>query len=170
MELMLFEKYSSYFDFDDGNVRVHKIKNGPNRGKIRFYFQEEDEGYSKWSMGMGCNKLLDTKYAENEEIRKITLGHLAKFNKLQPNTTHAIIKNLISRELKKLNLPDDVPYSIMNKVEYEFKEILKNIALDCKNLGEVIDKLKNIDVRMSDFIYGYIKQIEFDDRINKYNL
>lgn len=172
MKIVLFENYDSWFFFDDSNIRVHKIKNGPNQGKIRFYFLNVSSSlYSKCSMGLSCFRILDTKYEKNSEIRNITLGP-KRFRILQANTNHTIIKEFVFDILKNHDAGElfSVSHKFINLLELKFEEKLKNIAVDCKNLGEVMDNLKKIRNEMMEYIKNDLEEWILDQDTKKYNL
>lgn len=136
MKIKIFKelKVDSYWAFEDEKLKIHKILNGPNKGKILFYFLNEETNLfnDKFSMLLGCAMILDTKYERKKEIREITLGPI-QFRKVYVNTITAILERFCEYDNKLI--------SIMKE---RFSEQLKQIPENSNNLGDMIDALKII--------------------------
>jgi hypothetical protein len=84
--------------YEDDYLKIHKIKEGPNKGKIIFKFNEKiDRGldWSSLSVMSGCAKILDTKYEKIPEIRNIELSDDKKFRRVHSNSIDVILQNFL---------------------------------------------------------------------------
>lgn len=83
---------SGKYKFDDGNLKIFQIVEGPNKGKISFRFPSEDtfHGYDSNSLILGASKILDTDYINNPDIRNIELMDY-KYKKLTTSTKYTTI-------------------------------------------------------------------------------
>lgn len=170
---------SSYWAYSDNFIKIHKILNGVNKGKIQFRFFDENASHGQYfsykcSMMFGVAKLLDTKYANLPEIRDITIGSI-KFRKTHSNTIEHILKLFTKIDFSCYNNPDDKDKSLIKRIIssssiLKFGDNIKEISLTAQNLGDIFDKLKIL----RDEVYEYQKElleryiIELDTK--KYNL
>lgn len=124
----------NYWAFEDNNLKIHKILHGANKGKIIFrFFDEEEQNFNiKYSMLLGCAKILDTNYENNQKIRAITLGP-EKFKNVYNNTVDSILRHFCNNDDK-----------LVATMRDEYSKILENVPKESKNLGDIIDKLKLI--------------------------
>jgi hypothetical protein len=136
-----FEK-QNYWAYEDNFLRIHKILNPPNNGKIlfRFYDEKSNDFNIKYSMMAGCAKLLGTKYENNPEVRSITLGN--RFREVKVNTMDSIFRNfLVELGYERQRMFGD---SLAKELRNEFGDYLQKIPSDAKNLGDIIDGLKEL--------------------------
>lgn len=163
----------SYFEFEDDYLKIHKIKNGENKGKIFFKFFEDYALIASSSLMLGCAKILDSKYEKDKNIRDIEISGHIKFRKIQPNTMEAILKIFVS----KIGYPEKEAKNILSKITKDgFNEIvsidndIRMIALRSKNLGEVLDGLKKIQESFIESKIERFKEWEFQNNIKNFNL
>lgn len=164
-----FDKINSYYLFEDNYLKIKKIKNGENKGKIFFNFFEDYALISKSSLMLGCAKILDTKYEKNKNIRNIEISDSIKFRKVQPNTMDAILKIFIN----KIGYPEKEVKNIFSKRYNEMMSIdndIRMIALRSKNLGEVLDGLKKIQESFIESERERFEEWEFQNNIKNFNL
>lgn len=172
MKIKKFENISKYFNkddrylyaFEDENLQIEKISYGPNNGKIqiRFYDEKTNHYSYKCSMMAGCARLIDTEYENYPEIRKIELApdydEFKKFRKVQTNTIESILKYFLEK--------NGIINEFIRLSTIKYKEQIKNIAENAKDLGDILDELRKIYIQIK-FDYDEWKM---QNDANKYNL
>lgn len=181
-------EYINPFPYQDNYLRIHKIKQGPNKGKIHFIFiipteydtvkhiKKDEE--NKYSMVLGCIKILDTEYENNPQIRNIELGPV-RFRKVAPNTMESVfIEFLISMGYE----TEDKAGNMYSAARFgEFSELLKDlkdtfsdelgkVAETAKNLGEVMDNLKILRNEIFETLKNHFEDWQLQRSIKSYNL
>ena len=167
MKIKKFENIGDYFnkdkryEFEDEDLQIEKISYGPNNGKIQIrFYDKETKSYSyKCSMMAGCTRLIDTEYENYPEIRKNELApdydELKKLRKVQANTIESILKYF----LEKNGINQDELKEVELIFLLKYKDEIINIAKNAKNLGDILDDLREI-----------YNQLKFYYDVKKYNL
>ena len=170
----------SYWQYSDKFLKIHKILNGANKGKIQFRFFDKDAGVgnefsNKYSMMFGATKLLNTKYVDLPEIREITLGPVL-FRKVPTNTMESIIREFTEKiDFSSYDNPDDKDNFLINRIlssatTLRYEDRIREIALKSENLGEVFDKLKIISDEAYEFQKELYDKMKLELDIKKYNM
>lgn len=158
------------YKFDDGNLKIYQIIEGPNKGKTQFRFLKDEDimYYDSNSFMLGSSKILDTDYINNSDIRNIELTN-SKHNNLTSPSKHGIIYQFFYN--LGYNRDDQEQLrKIFSSAEHIYGEILENISLTSKNLGEVFDRLKKLrDVFFENEIDAF-KRYKIEKDANKYNI
>lgn len=172
------EKYDMYewevgspYTFEDKNLIVHQITHGENMGKIFFRFRNKDtkEFTDKYMMVLGCVKILDTEYEKNPIIRNIELGPI-KFRKVQVNTLGATL-NTFLKEIGYDNMEiDNVKKRSLYTVIPKFHDKVRELTMAAKNLGDVLDGLREIRKYIFDIQREHYEKWELDRMTKKYNI
>lgn len=160
----------SNFPFKDDKIKIHQVKNGPNKGKIGINFIDENQ---KFAYASGCARLLDTEYEHNIEIRNVKIS--PKFKKITQFSVEVILRYF----LLDMGYVEDVDNNIENviwvgsdvmtilkdKFEDDFKELENS-----KNLGDVMDGLRKIRDEVFEFQREHFEEWEMNRNAKKYNL
>lgn len=184
--LSLYDNFGqeSAYPYEDNYLKIHKIKQGPNKGKIQFrfiiptdnmFYSKKDEE-NKSSMVLGCVKILDTKYENNSQIRKIELGPV-RFRKVAPNTMESVFVEFLidmGYEADKSTMYAESRYGIFSNLLKELKEKFSNelkvVAENANNLGDVIDNIKNIRQKVFDYLKPHFSEWQLQRSAKQYNL
>jgi hypothetical protein len=164
-----FEKMPA-IQFEDDYLKVHKIKEGPNNGKILLKFNDDRDMNTTWSvlsMTSGCAKILDTKYEKIPEIRKVELSN---FRVVHSNSIDVILENF----LKQMGYEDNnilwYKSEVMVKLKELFADKIKMCVNSAKDLGEVMDNLRKVREEIFEFQKPHYEEWEMRKNANKYNL
>jgi hypothetical protein len=169
-----------HWQFKDEYLGIHKILHGVNEGKIQFiFFNDKKNNFSdKYSLMSGSAMILDTKYVDNIEIRKIIIEPPLK--KLFVNTKEYILNTFISTPpTSEKNIYDSIkePIVLGNYLRNLIENLkivlgykLEKIATESNNLGEIFDKLKIFREDVIQFQKEHFEKWELDRDTKKYNL
>jgi len=160
--LKLFEDI--FYEYEDPKIRIQKIKNGPNKGKINLqtkYFRKDvkREEWTKFSPIAGCVRLLATKYEKNPKIRNIVLDEINASKEIKVSTMDAVFRNFLSKLGYKSKEDLFGADSIIRGLRTEFGHYIQELSDKSKNLGDLMDGLREIE----EFVEPYIVS-------KKYNL
>ena len=172
--LKIFEDYSLNFAFEDENLKIEKILYGNNKDKISFRFYIDDILSHKSSLMYGCSEILDSKYENNVNVRKIEIGGI-KFRQIHENTIRFIIDDFLKKTDYDKDFFQYMPgkikvNTIRNIIKIHFTKDFTEIIEKSKNLGEVLDKLKRLRNEILDFLIDYYEEYQLNKDTNKYNL
>lgn len=161
----------SNFPFKDDKIKIHQVKNGPNRGKIGINFIDQNQ---KYAYASGCAKLLDTEYEHKPELRNVQINN--KFKKITPFSIEVILRDFLLdmgyvEVDNKSNIENvfwvgsDVMTILKDKFEDDFKELENS-----RNLGDVMDGLRKIRDEVFEFQREHFEEWEMNRNAKKYNL
>lgn len=168
-EIKKYPNTKFYWAYESKDFKVHKIITGPNKDKISFrFYDKSNDNYSiKCSTILGCAKVVDTKYENDENLRSIEIGG-DKFRRVYINSVEAIIRLFIIDEFSK---------DFFNSKYFDFKRLINifgsifgKVLRDAKNIGNVIDNLKILKQKMLKMEEENFKKWKFENDTKKYNL
>lgn len=179
-EMKNFEKVPA-IQFENDYLKIHKITEGPNKGKILFKFNENnDTKWSSLSMVSGCAEILDTKYENIPEIRNVELSDNEKFRNVHGNTIDVVLQKFltqmgyvsINKNIFDRFVSDVLWYrsEIMVNLKNLFTDKIKMCADSAKDLGEVTDLLKKVRDEVFEYQKDHYDDWELKRNITKYNL